>query len=100
LVAESQGAKKLPFGKEMALAPGENTFVLAARDVAGNETRSAVKVFQGDPNSTEAKLWLMKQKHPELLQYASAAGLPLLDLTFAVDEPAATEGEIRLKSPK
>ena len=100
LLAESPGAKKLPFNREMPLAAGENTFILAARDVAGNETRSAVKVFQGDPNSTEARLWLMKQKHPELLQYASAAGLPLLDLTFAVDEPAAAEGEIRLKSPK
>jgi len=99
ILAESRGDKKLPFGSELPLAAGENTFILAARDVAGNETRSAVKVFQGDPNSAEAKLWLLKQKHPELLQYASAAGLPLLDLTFAVDEPAA-EGEIRLKSPK
>ena len=98
LLAESPGAPRLPFNRELPLAAGENTFILAARDVAGNETRSAVKVFQGDPNSAEAKLWLMKQKHPELLQYASAAGLPLLDLTLSVDEPA--DGEIRLKSPQ
>jgi len=101
VVKEAPGSPKVDFNSELPLAAGENTFVLAARDVAGNETRSAIKVFQGDPESAEAKLWLLKQKHPELLQYASAAGLPLLDLTFAVDEPAAAEGgEIRLKSPK
>ncbi len=96
LVAESGGAKKLPFDTELPLAAGENTFIVAARDVAGNETRSAIKVFQGDPDSAEAKLWLLQQKYPERMKYA-AAGLPILDLTFAVDEPAA--GEIRLKSP-
>jgi hypothetical protein len=104
VVKETPGDKKVDFNSELPLAAGENTFVLAARDIAGNETRSAIKVFQGDPESAEAKLWLMKQKHPELLQYASAAGLPLLDLTFAVDDPAAAApaegGEIRLKSPK
>lgn len=100
IVKETPGDKKVDFNSELPLAAGENTFVLAARDVAGNETRSAIKVFQGDPNSTQAKLWLLKQKNPELLQYASAAGLPLLDLTLSVDDPAAAEGEIRLKSPK
>ncbi|MCF6287269.1 MAG: hypothetical protein L3K26_19115, partial [Candidatus Hydrogenedentes bacterium] len=98
LVAESPGTKKLAFNTELPLAAGENTFIVAARDVAGNETRSAIKVFQGDPDSTEAKLWLLEQKYPERLKYASVAGLPILDLTFAVDAPA--EGEIRLKSPK
>ena len=104
VVKEAPGDKKVDFNSELPLAAGENTFVLAARDVAGNETRSAIKVFQGDPDSTQAKLWLLKQKHPELLQYASAAGLPLLDLTLSVDDPAAAApaegGEIRLKSPK
>lgn len=98
LVAESAGTPKLPFDRELPLAAGENTFILAARDVAGNETRSAIKVFQGDPNSTQAKLWLIQQKYPEKLQYASAAGLPLLDLTLSVDEPV--KDEIRLKSPQ
>lgn len=104
VVKETPGDKKVDFNSELPLAAGENTFILAARDVAGNETRSAIKVFQGDPNSSQAKLWLLKQKHPELLQYASAAGLPLLDLTLSVDDPAAAApaegGEIRLKSPK
>jgi len=97
LVAESPGSKKLPFDTELPLAAGENTFVVAARDVAGNETRSAIKVFQGDPDSAEAKLWLLKQKYPERMKLASA-GLPVMNLTFGVDEPAP--GEIRLKSPQ
>jgi len=97
IVAESSGAKRLPFDSELPLAAGENTFVVAARDIAGNETRSAIKVFQGDPDSVEAKLWLYKQRYPERMKYASA-GLPVLNLTFAVDGPG--EGEIRLKSPK
>jgi hypothetical protein len=97
VVAESPGRKKLPFDTELPLAAGENTFVVAARDLAGNETRSAIKVFQGDPDSTEAKLWLLKQKYPERMKLASA-GLPILNLTISADDPAA--GEIRLKSPK
>ena len=97
LVAESEGAPRLAFNAEMPLGVGENTFILAARDIAGNETRSAIKVFQGDPNSIQAKLWILEQKAPEKLQLALNGTFPLDFLLSAT--PEATN-EIRLKSPK
>jgi hypothetical protein len=98
LVAESPGAPKLDFVTEMPLGTGENTFILAARDIAGNETRAAIKVFQGDPNSIQAKLWLLEQKAPEKLQLAINGALPL-DLLLAATADEA-KNEIRIKSPK
>lgn len=96
-LGEPNGKPRVEFNTELPLGDGENTFVLASRDVAGNETRSAVKVFKGDPNSTEAKLWLIKQKHPERLQLAMSGAVPLDILLSATPDTAASE--IRLKSP-
>lgn len=96
VLAESPGAPKLAFSSELPLAEGENTFVLAARDVAGNETRSAVKVFKGDPNSREAKLWLLRQKYPEGFLVADASFSALHAMLAATPTPAV---EIRVKSP-
>ncbi|HPO13609.1 MAG TPA: CsgG/HfaB family protein [Candidatus Hydrogenedentes bacterium] len=95
-LGEPNGKPRMPFNTELALGDGENTFIVAARDVAGNETRSAVKVFKGNPNSPEAKLWLLKQKHPEKLQLALSGTVPLEILLSATADPVS---EIRLKSP-
>jgi hypothetical protein len=96
MLAESPGALRLEFDSELPLGEGENIFVLAARDVAGNETRSAVKVFKGDPDSAQAKLWLLQQKHPERMHLAMA-NPAMLDVLLA--QTAAPVSEIRLKSP-
>jgi hypothetical protein len=96
MLAESPGAPRLEFDSELPLGDGENIFVLAARDVAGNETRSAVKVFKGDPDSAQAKLWLLQQKHPERMHLA-LANPAMLDVLLA--QTAAPVSEIRLKSP-
>ncbi len=95
-VARGNGRKRVSFNTPLPLGAGENTFILAARDVAGNETRSAIKVFKGNPNSTEAKLWLIKQKFPERLKLAALPGVTL-DMLLA--QPAETTAEIRVKSP-
>jgi len=95
-VARGNGEKRVNFDTSLPLGAGENTFILAARDVAGNETRSAIKVFKGDPNSAEAKLWLIKQKFPERLKLAALPGVTLDMLLAQADEPVA---EIRVKSP-
>lgn len=99
-IAESQGDKKLPFNAELPLGNGENIFVVAARDTGGNETRSAVKVFRGDPNSREAKLWLLKQKRADLFLFASN-GQGDLDELLRIAQNQSTQpvNEIRLKSP-
>jgi hypothetical protein len=102
ILAESQGEPRLPFNTELPLGDGENTFILAAQDVAGNETRSAVKVFKGDPDSAQAKLWLLKEKYPEKIQFAMAVpdganNVEVLDALLAQGDAEARL--IRLKSP-
>ena len=99
-IAEAQGSPKLPFNTSLPLGNGENVFVVAAKDVGGNETRSAVKVFRGDPNSREAKLWLLKQKRADLFLFASN-GTGDLDelLRIAQNDARKRVNEIRLKSP-
>ncbi len=96
MLAESKGDPRVEFNTELPLGEGENTFVLAAKDVVGNETRSAIKVFKGNPNSPEAKLWLLRQKHPERMRLAQT-GAVSLDMLLAAAPEAANE--IRLKSP-
>jgi len=102
LIAEAPGAKKLPFNTELPLGQGENTFILAAKDIGGNETRSAIKVFRGDPNSQEAKLWLLQQKRPDLFLYAQSGAADVSTLLRIAQEQAAAKSpnEIRLKSPQ
>jgi len=97
LIAEGGGNPRIEFDSELPLGSGPNTFILAGRDVAGNESRSAVKIFRGDPDSLEAKLWLMEQKYPERLQLAMA-NLRLIDSLLAAT-PEQTGHEIRIKSP-
>ncbi len=100
LLAESPGAPRLPFSAELPLARGENSFIVASRDMAGNETRSAVKVFQGDPESAEARLWLLRQRHPEGLVLAAGDGALAVTMLLAQDPAPEGDGEIRLKSPQ
>lgn len=95
-LAESKGEPRVEFNTELPLGEGENTFVLAAKDVAGNETRSAIKVFKGNPSSPEAKLWLLKQRQSEGLRLAQAGPVSLEMLLAA---PAEAAESIRLKSP-
>ncbi|HOZ48320.1 MAG TPA: CsgG/HfaB family protein [Candidatus Hydrogenedentes bacterium] len=100
ILAESTGEPRLEFSTEMPLTGGENSFVVVAKDTAGNETRSSLKVFRGRPDSTEARLWLIRQKAPHLLAYAANGFpemLPVLDLALAETEGAPVE--IHLKSP-
>jgi len=100
VVAESAGDPKLAFTAELPLAPGENTFVVASNDTAGNETRSALKVFQGDPESVEAKLWLRQQRQDRGGLVFASADAPQVLLQLAQEAaPAPEDGEIRLKSP-
>lgn len=98
VVAEAPGVPRLEFFTELPLGDGENAFVLASRDIAGNETRASVKVFKGDPNSMEARLWLLRQ-HLERapMRLASSAPIAISALLAQVEE---SPGEIRVKSPR
>ncbi len=73
LAQSGAGEGKLPFASALSLQDGENSFVVTARDVAGNENRKEINVFKGDPDSTTAKLWLIKMKDPSMLRLASAS---------------------------
>lgn len=100
LLAQSKGDTRLDFSAELPLRDGENSFVLSATDRAGNETRTAVRVFQGKPGSAAAQLWRVKERAPHRLELASASGvMPWLwsELCTAADEEPIA---IRLKSPQ
>ncbi|MBI1317813.1 MAG: hypothetical protein GC168_02545 [Candidatus Hydrogenedens sp.] len=97
LIADGGGRPQVDFDSELPLGDGANSFILAARDQAGNEGRTAVKVFRGDADSLEAKLWLLEQKYPERLRFA-LADTRLLDALLAAT-PAQAGHEIRIKSP-
>ena len=99
ILAESPGAPRLEFNTELPLTDGENTFILAALDKAGNETRTAIKVFRGDPNSFRAKLWLLEQKAPEMLMMASNTTLTMQMLDAMLSAVPEADSGIRLKSP-
>jgi len=105
ILAESPGEKRVEFATDLPLSSGENSFMLLAKDVAGNQTRSPIKVFQGNPESAEARLWLLEQRHPELLVLASAGAptsLPALLRSLELMAGAVDEEEgirINLKSP-
>jgi hypothetical protein len=98
VVAEAGGVPRLEFFTELPLGDGENSFVLASRDIAGNETRAAVKVFKGDPNSVEARLWLLRQ-HLERAPMRMASNAPIV-LSSVLAQVEESPGEIRVKSPK
>jgi tetratricopeptide (TPR) repeat protein len=95
-LAESPGAPRLEFAADLPLRDGPNAFVIAARDSAGNETRTAIQVYKGDPASRAAALWRLRQTAPEKLHLAQAAPENLDNVTGAAHE---TGGEIRIKAP-
>ncbi|MCX5759300.1 MAG: hypothetical protein NTU83_12480, partial [Candidatus Hydrogenedentes bacterium] len=101
LAQSPKGEKRMPFATDLPLHDGENTFIVIAKDVVGNETRSAGKVFKGKPNSVAARLWLLKQRAPKLMYVATAGNLgALAELLFGQDATtAAPVMNIALKSP-
>jgi hypothetical protein len=100
VLAKSNGEKRLPFAADLPLSDGENIFVVIARDVAGNETRSAIKVFKGKPGSASAQLWRLKERAPERLEVASAAGTSaVLDLVAGAAAAGEDPVTIQLRSP-
>ncbi|HNR33117.1 MAG TPA: CsgG/HfaB family protein, partial [Candidatus Hydrogenedentes bacterium] len=95
-VAESGGPTRLEFQGEAALSTGENTVVIAARDLAGNETRTALRIYRGQPQSPAARLWRLERTRPDALRVAhGGAGALQVVLSATTDE---TPG-ISLKSP-
>ena len=95
-LATAQGEPRVAFSKELPLRDGANRFVLSAKDAAGNETRTAINVFKGNPAAAQTKLWIQHEQHPESLRVAQAGPVSLDLLLGAAPE---TANEIRLKSP-
>lgn len=96
-VAEGGGAVRTPFASAQALTPGENVIVVSAQDLAGNESRMALRVFRGAAESPAAHLWRTRELAPERLAQANAAG-SLLPLMLAA-APEEAPG-IYLRSPQ
>jgi hypothetical protein len=70
------------------------------RDIAGNETRTALKVFKGEPRSQSAYAMAFAQKNGELNYQLASSSLPeglLHDLIYAQTEEKGID--INIKSP-
>ncbi len=72
VLAQSAGAAQLEFTSDLPLVAGENHFVLAARDMAGNETFAPVDVLCGEPHAAVSRRWLEQARGEAGVQVASA----------------------------
>ena len=91
----TQTGNCVEFSADLPLQEGDNAFVIIAKDVAGNETRSVIKLFKGDKLSASARLWELRERAPQLLQFAQDAAPTVLPAAPSV-EPIA----IALRSPQ
>jgi hypothetical protein len=93
----SSPVERAPFAVDFPLAPGANTIVIAATDRAGNETRTAVNVFRGTGESAAARLWQVRETHPDDLLLASTAAD--LAAVVAATPEASDAPRLVIKSP-
>lgn len=94
-VLEETG-RNLEFRAEVALEPGENTFVIEAEDAAGNQTASALSIYRGKPGSVDASLWKLRERG-EALQFAAGRVDPAIILAAAEEAPPV---RIQVKFPR
>ncbi|HUW61131.1 MAG TPA: hypothetical protein VMZ06_09005 [Candidatus Bathyarchaeia archaeon] len=98
----SETGNRVEFSTELPLQQGDNAFVIIAKDIAGNETRSVIKLFRGDRQSASARLWELNARAPYLLEFAqdaAPASLPAAPTTLPAAPPAEPIA-IVLRSPR
>ncbi len=98
VVMAANGETRIPFSASVNLVSGENVFVVSATDRAGNETRSAIRVYQGAPDEPTAQLWQRSQKQEAGLKLADA-GTGTLGMLLSAT-PEDDSAAINLKSPR
>ena len=95
-----KGLTRKEFERDLPLKAGENTFDIAAKDRAGNETRTSLKVFKGKADSPQARLWRMQQQTPERLQWAMTRGAEFLpSLLSAATDSGSEPVSINVRYP-
>ncbi|MBI4556960.1 MAG: hypothetical protein HY706_05195 [Candidatus Hydrogenedentes bacterium] len=70
ILAKSDGDTRLEFEGDLPLKDGQNTFVLVAKDKAGNETHTAVSVYKGRPERLGSFLQRLPDRLFEPLRFA------------------------------
>lgn len=100
VLAESAGDNRLAFAAEVPLANGENTFVLVARDAAGNETYSMVSVYRGNPRSAAAALWREQRLRGPVRTAAAGTERIVQILTSLTGAPEDEAIRIELRFPE
>jgi len=101
VISDGSVEQRKEFRSELTLKDGENIFVISARDIAGNETRTSIKTFKGEPRSQSASLWRFSQQTHRLnsaFSSTSLSGKILNEVLFAQTEN--TNVEINIKTPK
>ncbi|MBI3117242.1 MAG: hypothetical protein HYZ00_01055, partial [Candidatus Hydrogenedentes bacterium] len=80
---EGDAVPRHEFEKTVSLSAGDNNLIIIARDIAGNETRTAVSVYRGDAASKQAKLWRLNKLAPDGVKMASTTDAISLDMLLA-----------------
>jgi hypothetical protein len=108
VLVEPDGDETAHFETEAPLSEGLNTFVVVARDMAGNETFSAIEVVKGKPEEVAAVLLTLPRnllaglRKVEVRFGGAARYYPALDgdLRFAAQTSTGGGPQIELKFPK
>lgn len=98
-LADAHGEERVGFDTELPLNAGENTFVLTARDVAGNETATAVSIYRGSVGSGRARLWRLEQRLGRRIELAGVSAALLRDLLTAAEQEPEKPVAIAIKYP-
>ncbi|HOQ32026.1 MAG TPA: CsgG/HfaB family protein [Candidatus Hydrogenedens sp.] len=101
VILEGTGEQRKEFRSVLPLKDGENVFIIAARDTAGNETRTAIKTFKGEPHSQSALLWRFAQRRIRLNHALASSVLsePMLNEVLLA-QTEDTGIDINIKTPK
>lgn len=101
IISDGAGAQRKEFYTVLTLKEGENVFIISALDTAGNETRTAIKTFKGEPRSQSAMLWCFAQRHHRLNNALASVSLsgPLFNEIFLA-QTEETGIDINIRAPK
>lgn len=101
VISEVGGEMRKEFRSVLSLNEGENIFVISARDTAGNETRTAIKTFKGEPRSQSALLWRFAQRNHRFRNAFASTTITttlLEEMLWAQNEETGID--INIKTPK
>ncbi|MGC8738398.1 MAG: CsgG/HfaB family protein [Candidatus Hydrogenedens sp.] len=101
VISQGDGEHRREFRSVLPLKDGENVFIISARDTAGNETRTAIKTFKGEPRSQLALLWRFAQRSTRINHALATSSFSATILSEILSTQIEDSGiDINIKTPK